>query len=266
MASTQDVRGPLYGQRILITRPRPAAHVQRDRFLELGADAVALPCLKLEGPEDPQAFDRIVESVEQYDGVILSSRAGVEALAQSLARPGLGVRCLAGRTVVAVGRATAAACADAGLVPDIVPAQASSEGIAHALAGRSVLGRRWIHVRARDGRDTLDDTISAAGGRYQLAVGYRAERPRPPPGVIEWVRHGVDAICLHSGRTGQHLRETLKEALPDRSDEVLRNASIVSAGPVTTKALQEQGFEVAATAVSPGDDGMLQAVSEILGA
>ncbi len=239
--------------------------MQRERFRELGADAVALPCLKLEGPEDPEAFDRLVGSADQYDGVILSSRAGVEAFAQSLARLGLDSETLAGRTVVAVGRATASACAAAELIPDIVPAQPSSEGIAQALAEHSVLDGRWIHVRARDGRGTLDDAISAAGGRYQLAVGYRAERPQPPPGVIAWVRDGVDAICLHSGRTGVHLRETLDEALPNRSDDILRSACIVSAGPITTKALREQGLEVAATAGSPGDDGMVQAVVDLLG-
>jgi len=264
MASSPDVRGPLHGRRILTTRPTVAAHVQRDRFRELGADAVALPCLKLEGLQDPQAFDQIVGSLREYDGVILSSRAGVEAFTQSLSRLGLDAQLLGGRTLVAVGRATASACVSAELTPDIIPAQPSSEGIAQALAERSVLGGRWLHVRARDGRGTLDDAISAAGGRYQLAVGYRAERPQPPPGVIEWVRGGVDVICLHSGRTGQHLRDTLDEALPDRSDDIVRSACIVSAGPITTQALQEQGFEVAATAGSPGDDGMVRAVSELL--
>lgn len=265
MASSSDARGPLCGRRILTTRPRVAAHAQRDRFLELGAEAVALPCLELEGPEDPEAFERLVASMDHYDGVVLSSPAGVEALTQAFSRLGLDARALAGRTVVAVGRATASACAAAGFAPDIVPAQPRLEGIIQALDEASALGRRWMHVRARDGREQLGDAIAAAGGHYQLAIGYRAERPSAPPGVIEWVCGGIDAICLHSGRTGQHLRETLTEGAPDRSDEILRTASIVSAGPVTTQALGEQGLEVAATAVSPGDDGMLQAVLELLG-
>ena len=241
MARSPDVRGPLHGRRILTTRPEIAAHVQRDRFLELGANAVALPCLKLEGPKDPDAFDRIVGAMREYDGIIVSSRAGVEALAESLARLGIDLADHGEQTLVAVGRTTASACAAADLVPDIVPTHPSSEGIIQALTERSSLAGRWIHVRARDGRETLSDAISAAGGRYQLAIGYRTERPGPPSGVIDWVRQGVDAICLHSGRTGQHLRDTLREALPDRSDEILRGAAIVSAGPVTTKALQEQG-------------------------
>ena len=75
-------------------------------------------------------------------------------------------------------------------------------------------------------------------------------------------RQGVDAVCLHSGRTGEHLRSMLREA--GRAD-VLQDASVVSAGPVTTEALHEQGFEVACTASSPGDDGMVRAVLELLG-
>lgn len=267
MASPQDVRGPLAGRRILTTRPSPAAQVQRDRFHALGADAVALPCLKLEGPQDPAAFDRIVASLidpgERYEGVILSSRAGVEALTQSLARQGLSAEPLRGRTVLAVGRATASACEAGGIIPDLIPAHASSEGIVQTLSEHATLAARWVHVRARDGRHTLDAAISSAGGQYELAVGYRAERPAAPPGAIDWIQHGVDAICLHSGRTGQHLRETLIEGLRERAHEILQHASIVSAGPVTTKALQQQGFDVATTAESPGDDGMLRAVSEL---
>lgn len=270
MASSQDARGPLAGRRILTTRPLAAALVQRDRFITLGADAVALPCLKLEAPEDPAAFDRIVASLadpaEPSQGVILSSRAGVEAFAESIARQGLSAATLRARTLVAVGRATATACEAAGLSPDLIPAHASSEGIVQALSEQSTLAARWVHVRARDGRETLDAAISAAGGQYELAIGYRAERPGPPPGVMDWIRQGVDAICLHSARTGQHLRELLLEGLSERAHEILARASIVSAGPVTTEALQKQGFDVAATAASPGDDGMLRAVSKLFAA
>jgi len=250
--------GPLDGRRILVTRPRPAADVQRTRFEALGADAVALPCLEILPPEDVATFDDAVRAVHDYDGLIVSSRAGVEALRASLTRSDLDIRVLAHRHVVAVGRATADACASIGLRPDIVPSAPRSEGIAAALRDRDLLGGRWLHVRARDGRETLDEAITPAGGTYRLATGYRAERPTPPPGVVPWLRDGAHVICLHSGRTGRHLRATLAEhgllALLDR-------AQVVSAGPVTTEALQEQGFEVAATASSPGDDGMLQAVS-----
>ncbi len=264
MAPASNARGPLYGRRILTTRPSPAGDAQRERFSALGADAVALPCLQLQGPEDPEAFDRRVASVDTYDGVIVSSRAGVDAFAASLSRQGLGPGSLGARLLVAVGRATASACATAGLVPSLIPTEASSEGIVQALADRSMLGQRWVHVRARDGRALLEEAISAAGGRYLLAIGYRAERPPPPPGAIEWIGAGVDAICLHSARTGEHLRDTLNEAVPGRCEEILDRASVASGGPVTTKALQEQGFEVAATAGSPGDDGMVAAVLELL--
>lgn len=255
-----EPRGPLAGRRILVTRPRASAVAQRERFEALGADAVALPCLQIEPPEDLATLDAAVAEVGDFDGLILSSRNGVDAFFTSLDRVGLDARALHGKTVVAVGRSTARACRRAGIRPDVVPDQPRSEGIVSALAQRDLLGQRWLHVRGRDGRDTVDVAVTAAGGRYVLAVGYRAERPEPPPGVIAWLRRGVDLICLHSGKTGENLREILARA---DALEVLEGASVVSAGPVTTEALQEQGFEVAATAVSPDDDGMLQAVLEL---
>jgi len=254
-------RGPLSGRRILVTRPRESAVGQRERFEALGADAVALPCLSLEPPEDLEALDAAVANTDAFDGLILSSRHGAHAFFSSLDRVGLDARALHGKTVVAVGRSTARACRRSGIRPDIVPAEPRSEGIVAALTERDLLARRWLHVRGRDGRDTIDVAVTAAGGRYTLAVGYRAELPGPPPGVIPWLRDGVDVICLHSGKTGENLREILARA---GALGVLEGSRVASAGPVTTEALREQGFEVAATAASPDDDGMLQAVLELV--
>ena len=254
--------GPLCGRRILVTRPRDSALAQRDRFEALGADAVALPCLRISPPDDVSAFDAAVADVQSFDGLILSSRAGALGLRASLRRSELDVRALAGKAIVAVGRATSRACEEIGLRPDVVPSRPRSEGIVDALAERDLLPRRWVHVRARDGRPTVDEAVTAAGGQYRLAVAYQADRPAPPPGVISWLRDGVDAVCLHSGRSGEHLQTTLDEA--DLA-ATLQSASIVSAGPVTTEALQEQGLEVARTASSPGDDGMVNAVLELFG-
>ncbi|MCR9160057.1 MAG: uroporphyrinogen-III synthase [Nannocystaceae bacterium] len=255
--------GPLRGRRILVTRPRDSATPQRDRFERLGADAVALPCLRIEPPADEQIFDAAVAGIADADGLIVSSRTGVAALTASLRRSELDVRSLATTLVVAVGQATARACAVAGLRADIVPTRPRAEGIVDALDQRGLLGKRWLHVRARDGRATIDEAVTRAGGQYTLAVGYQTGRPPPPAGVISWLGDGVDVICLHSGRTGAHLRATLAEAA---ADGVLETAAVISAGPVTTKALQEQGFEVALTASSPGDDGMVNAVLELFGA
>lgn len=253
-------RGPLAGQRILVTRPWASALAQRDRFEDLGADAVALPCLRLDPPGDLGALDDRIAQVRSFDGVILTSRAGVEAFFAALARVGLDARALFERTVVAVGRATAKACAQRGIKADIIPTQARSEGIVDTLRAEGLLDKSWLHVRAEEGRDTIDHAISNAGGRYVLAAAYRAERPAPPPGVLNWVSGGVDVVCLHSGKTGSNLREILALA---NAPGALEGARVVSAGPVTTKALQEQGFEVAATADSPGDEGMVRAVLQL---
>ncbi len=252
--------GPLSGKRILVTRPRESALAQRERFEALGADAVALPCLQIDPPDDVAALDEALANVRGFDGLIVSSRPGVAALAGSLRRSALDVRALAGKTIVAVGDATAKACRAVGIEPDIVPSRPRSEGIVDALARRGVLARRWLHVRARDGRATLDEAITRSGGHFRLAIAYQAVRPAPPAGVVSWLRDGVDAICLHSGGTGTHLRSTLEEAGLARS---VRTIPVVSAGPVTTEALREQGFEVAITASSPGDEGMVNAVVEL---
>jgi uroporphyrinogen-III synthase len=251
--------GPLAGCRVLVTRPQPAASTQRDAFVQRGADAVALPCLQPEPPEDLAAFDQAVANARSHDGLIVSSPIGVQALFDSLARTGLDARLLADRAIAVVGKATATALTHRGLRPDIVATTQRSEGIVSAIEDAGRLAQRWLHVRARDGRDTVRAAISSAGGTFTLAVAYRTTCPEPPPGVLSWLGHGVDAVCLHSGRTAEHL---LALAQTHGFVHVLKEAAVFSAGPITTKALQEQGFEVRATAASPGDAGMLDVVCE----
>ncbi len=258
---------PLFGRRIVVTRPRATHTPLLTRLTELGADAVAVPCLSIRPPEDRGALDQAVAGIADHDGLVLSSKPGVTAFFDALDRVGLDVRALTGHMVVAVGQSTAEACRARGLRPDLVPARPRSEGIVEALRERDLLGKRWLHVRARDGRATLHDAIAEAGGRCTLAVGYRAERPTLPESVLTSLRpaadggEGVHAICLSSARAGQHLRAMLEETLgADATKALLADAKIVSGGPVTSEALRRQGFEVAATAEAPDDEAMVSAL------
>ncbi len=49
---------PLHGRRVVVTRPREQALALCDLLEARGADAVAVPCLQVCPPDDPQAFDR----------------------------------------------------------------------------------------------------------------------------------------------------------------------------------------------------------------
>ncbi|MBK6917358.1 MAG: uroporphyrinogen-III C-methyltransferase [Deltaproteobacteria bacterium] len=261
---------PLFGRRIVLTRALDAAGPLASTLAELGADVALLPCVAVTPPDDLDALDRAVRSIEFKSGVILSSPGGVTAFFDALVRVGLDLRVLAGRAVVAIGAATERACAARGIRCDLVPERASSEGLVAALREREWLDRAWLHVRADAGRDVLADAIAEAGGHYVLAVGYRVVRPSPPAALVRTLADtehggdGFDAIVVASGKTGAHLLTTLTQAWGEpRARNAIAAGKLVAIGPVTAAALTELGLRVDAVAEQPSDDGVVAALRSL---
>ena len=264
---------PLYARRVVVTRASRQAGGLVHALASRGADAVAFPCLEVAPPLDLAALDRAVAGfADRFDGVVLSSPNGVEAFFSSLERSAADARALAGRLVAVVGTGTAAACRRHGIAPDFVPDDARAEGLVEHLRRESALARRWLHVRADEGRDVLGDGIRAAGGSYTLAIGYRTIRPEIPALLVRSLRapedggEGFDAVTFASGKTARHFLETLSDAIGEpEARRLLAHAKIVTIGPVTTAAVQALGFQVANTATAPTDEAVARAVIEALG-
>lgn len=264
-------RRPLFGKRIVVTRAAQAGMSLVTLLSQAGADVAVLPCLAIAPPTDPDAFDRAVRTIEAFNGVIVSSPAAAEAFCTALGRAGLDGRALAGRQLAAIGAATAEVLAGRGLIADVVPERASSEGLVEALARRDWLDRAWLHVRADEGRDVLRAAIEDAGGRYVAAASHRTVRPAVHRAVLDALRavadggEGFDAVCLASGKTARHLLMTLTEAWGETTARArLDAAKLVAVGAATAAAITELGLRVAAIAEAPTDAAMLDAVTTAL--
>ena len=272
-------RRPLFGRRIAVTRVAPGASLidlGTDLVSELssrGADVVVLPGLEVVPPPDPDALHAAVQALPKaHDGVILTSSNGVQAFFDALDRVGLDVRALSGKQVIAVGPSTAAAVRKRGVIADLIPEQATSEGLVQTLREAGWLARRWLHVRAREGRDVIARGITGGGGTYTLAVGYDTVRRHVPPMLVRSLLptdrggEGLDVICFASAKTARHVLTTLAEEVGESSARaILDAAAIVSLGPVTTAGIEALGLRVAATASQPSDAGLLEAILELDG-
>lgn len=261
---------PLFGRRIVVTRAVESATPLVERLLDAGADPLLLPCLQIEPPLDPAELRSAVARLDEVDGVILTSRNGVEAFFDALLASGRDGRALAGKTLAVIGAATAEACRARGLAPDLVPDEAHSEGFVAMLRAHGALARRWLHVRADEGRPVIGDAIRAAGGEHRLVVGYRLTRPAVPETVVRSLLapdeggEGFDATCIASGRTAEHLLATLGDFFGEEdARRRLQAAPIVAIGPATARALQKMGLHATATARDPSDDAVLQAVHSL---
>src|SRR5262245_24383570 len=140
---------PLFGKRVLVTRPRDQAAEMVDRLTIMGAEAIEAPMIRIAPPEDLSALRRAVDNVEDFDWIVFSSSNAVEAFMSALLDGTRDVRSLKGPRLCCVGTGTAERLARYGVKADLIPDEFRGEVIVFAMAGTGTLdGSRVLVPRA----------------------------------------------------------------------------------------------------------------------
>jgi uroporphyrinogen III methyltransferase/synthase len=135
---------PLLGRRIVITRAREQAGELVDRLLDLGAECIECPTIKISPPDDLKPLDRVIETLLSYDWLIFSSVNAVNFFFDRLFLKEKDVRALTNLQIAAIGPATAARLFDFGLKSDIVPESYRAESVVKAFANVDINGKKIL--------------------------------------------------------------------------------------------------------------------------
>ncbi len=270
-----DQNYPLYGQRVLVTRPAHQAAEFMTALRALGAEPIAFPTIEIVPVEDTRPLDeaikRIGEETERrrdeevrrrvaasspprsYDWLVLTSANGVATFWERLENAGLDSRYLAAIRIAAIGPATAAALRQRTIIPDLVPEVYTAEGVLAAFdALGSVAGQRFLLARADIARRALAEGLRARGAEVDEIASYRtvpvASGPPPPP---------ADIVTFTSSSTVQGYVNCLGGGSPV---EVLQHSRVVCIGPITAATARELNVPVSAVAEKYTIEGLLAAL------
>ncbi|HEX8199349.1 MAG TPA: uroporphyrinogen-III synthase, partial [Isosphaeraceae bacterium] len=250
---------PLFGQRIVLTRPRDEADRSAAALEALGAEVLVAPTVAIRPLDDPAPLDRALARLAEFDWLVFTSANGVRHVLDRLTRTGRDLRALGHLKLAAIGPTTAEALAEARLTADLVPEAFRSEALAEALRPH-VAGRRVLLARADRGRVVLRDELERVAHVEQVAVYHNADVEALPPGVAERIAAGaVDWITLTSSAIAERLHALLPEAARRR---VGRDVLLASLSPVTTAAAARLGWPVALEAARYTWDGLVQDLIE----
>ena len=170
-------RRSLHGKRIVVTRPKLRAGTLSARLRALGAEVIELPCIETV-PIDPcPAMDAALERIGDYEWLVFTSPAGVEAFWARLRRTGRDARCLGDVRLAVTGPTTAEALEKCGLVPDLMPGTYSGAQLGESLAKET--GGRVLLLRAEEASPALTDALEAAGIPYNDVAVYRTRYGDP---------------------------------------------------------------------------------------
>ena len=232
---------PLFGKRVVVTRPREQAAEFVSLLLELGAEPVEAPTIRIAPPEDPAPLDEACGIAPTFDWIVFTSTNGVDAFMERLlAGPG-DVRSLGGVQLCAVGPATAARLADYQLKVDLMPAEYHADAVADMLR-EHVRGARVLLPRANLARASLPGALRDAGADVVDVVAYQTV-PAPSGDVDVYkmlLEQEIDVVTFTSAST---VRNFVKLIGDEPAVDLLRTTLVASIGPITADAARQLGID-----------------------
>jgi len=254
---------PLFGKRIVVTRPRGQAASLAQRLEELGAEVIEFPTIRIRPLDDPRKLDAALRRLGSYDWVIFTSVNGVKACFERIAALGKDARAFAGAKVGAIGEATAGELQRAGIVPDLVPDVFSSRGVAEAFKRRRIKGMRFLLPRADIAPDELPAALRARGARVTCVAAYRTVRGTPEKKAAETLAAGrADAVVFTSSSTVRAFVEMAPRTARRIDGHRLSSGGVyASIGPETTRTAVAHGLTVAIEAGTHTVPGLVEAIA-----
>lgn len=255
---------PLFGKRIVLTRPEDQCLEARRKLTDLGADVLLQPAITIEEPDSSEPLYEVLARLEEFDWIVFSSVNGVDAFMRGLLQIG-DARAIGKARFAVIGPATAQALRNWHLRTDMMPGEFRAEALANALidtAHRDDAGKlkatpdrfRCLLIRASRGREVLADMLMADGHAVTQAVAYRStDVTEPDAEIAAFLKAGkIDWITVTSSAIARSLAALFGDDL--------RKAKLASISPITSGVLRELGYPPAAEAEEFTLDGIIQAI------
>lgn len=237
---------PLFGKRVLVTRPREQAAELVNQLEAAGAEAIEAPMIRILPPDDDAPLDAACRAIGTFDAVVFASAHAVEAVMERLLAGPLDLRALQGVTLCAVGSATAERLARYGLKVDLTPSEFRAEALLQAIAaGGDVRGRRFLLPRADIGREIVADELRKRGADVTEVVAYRTVVAEPgregEPDIYQMLlEHRIDVVTFTSASAVRNFVAVLGA---EPAADLLRASVVAAIGPVTAETASQFQIE-----------------------
>src|SRR5436190_5624818 len=253
---------PLFGSRIVVTRTREQASALSQQFTERGADVLEIPTIRIEPPDDRQAFIEALAGLGKYDCIVFTSPNGVTQFFEMYFKAHPDLRDLGALQIAAVGPATAAKVRELHLTVDLMPERFITDEIAAAFKKyQNIENLRVFLARAQVANPELVSALEEQGAIVDDVSVYKTviETEDRNGAAARLLEEGADGITFTSSSTVENFHERFDLPALLKKFPTLKTASI---GPETTKALTKLGLTPTVEAKVHTIDGVVKAVEE----
>jgi uroporphyrinogen III methyltransferase/synthase len=255
---------PLFGKRVLVTRPRDQAAEMVDRLSILGAEAIEAPMIRIVPPEDLGPLRRAADHVETFDWIVFASANAVETFMSVLLDGKRDVRSLKGPRLCCVGTGTAERLARYGVKADLIPDEFRGEALVYAMGETgSIEGRRILVPRADIGRDVVVEGLRNAKALVSDVVAYRtvledAQQDDGPDVYRMLLDDEIDVVTFTSPSAVRNFASIYGK---EQTIDLLSRTVIAAIGPVTSDAATQLGLTVTVQPTVSTIAGLVDAIA-----
>lgn len=167
---------PLYGKKIVVTRPSHQAMETIYNLAALGADVTHCPTIEIRPIAEAKTFFEKHQNFDHFTDFVFTSENGVKIFFDLLLAHSLDSRSLAGRRVYSIGPTTAEALLSYGIMSEPLADDYSSMGLVESLP-TTLMGRSFLIPRATEGSATLYNELTRREATvYELRL-YNIAKP-----------------------------------------------------------------------------------------
>jgi len=251
---------PLFGQRIVVTRTREQASQLSRQLLELGAEVLEIPTIKIVPPDEKQDLIDAILELNAYDWLIFTSPNGVTTFFDYFFKTFDDLRDIGGVRIAAIGPGTAAKLRELHLKVDLMPEEYLTKKIVSAFQGyESIDNLRMCLLRAQVANQELPKSLEEHGAIVDDIACYKTvpETEDRNGAAARLLEVGADWITFTSSSTVEnfHARFDLPKLL-----QQFPKIQLASIGPETSKALTALGLKPAVEAKEHTIAGLVTAL------
>ncbi len=194
---------PLFGKKIIVTRPKESGNELSTKLKELGCKVYDYPCIEIQEMTDNQILKNEINCISSYSWMVFTSKNGVDAFFKYLLKENMDFRVLKDIKIAAVGLKTAQSLKERGITADFVPDVFDGENLAKGLLERTKKWEKVLLVRALRGTEEIPNILSEGGIVFKDIPIYNTlfknENAQHMQELIE--QNEIDLVTFTSGST-----------------------------------------------------------------
>ncbi len=239
---------PLFGRRIIVTRSRTQASKMVQHLNLYGADTIEFSVIRFQYPDDRSSFEKVFKRIKDYDWLIFTSANGVEYFINYFLKKKKDIRDLGSCRIASIGPATFEKIRSYLLSVDFQPKEYVAEAfVDEFLKAYEVKDKSILLVNSDKARPYIMDHLKERGAKIDTLTAYLTVPVKADKKELK----DIDMVTFTSSSTANNFFKTYKGD---------KNFKIASIGPVTSKAVKENGFKVDVQAKEYTIPGLVKAI------